>query len=126
MTATAMLPVAPFRLQLILSGKKTAYVSSVKPKQCVESVLLYETKPTAGVVGRAKVRIQAFGSPQQIWEYYGRAIGESHEEYEARWGNKSSIGVFELEDVTHFVNARSIGEFGLDRPPHGMTYIPAQ
>ena len=89
-------------------------------------MLLYETKPTAGVVGAARVKIQAYGSPRQIWEYYGQAIGESHEEYEVRWGDKDSVGVLELMDVSPFFRPHRVTEFGLDRPPHGITYVPGQ
>ena len=125
MTTKVMLPVASYRLPMMLSGKTTTSVSSLKPKQCIDCVLLYETKPTAGVVGTAKVRIQSFGSPRQIWEYYGKALGESREEYESHWGGRSSVGVFELTDVQTFVQPRPVSEFGLSRPPHGMTYIPS-
>ena len=124
MVTTVILPVARYQSRLILSGKKTAYVSAVRPRQQVDSVLLYETKPTMGVIGAASVSIQAFGSPRQIWKYYGKAIAQSQEQFDARWENKDTISVLELYDAIPFTTPHPVTEFGVDRPPHGITYIP--
>ena len=119
-----VIPIKQRFAQAILDGTKTVEVRKCLPRQQFDRMLLYETAPTAMVVGSVDVTGTAWGPSREIWNAFGDEMDLTESEF--GWymagGSRGNAAVLHLENPLRLTTPAPLDVFGLDHMSQGYAY----
>jgi predicted transcriptional regulator len=121
--ATIMLPIHPIYANKILSGEKRYEYRRKIPKQPVELIFIYATKPIQKVVGHVYVISTDEYFLDVMWEITKDKAGISHEVYKRYFHGRNVGYVFFLANYCKYTRPAKIEDFGLIKAPQSFVYI---
>lgn len=119
-----LLSIKPEYTEKIFSGKKKYEFRKQKPKQIIEKVIIYETRPSKNIVGWFTVKRILSDSPEKIWEMCKSLSGIEKEEYFAYCNGRRIIHAFEINKISRFdTPIDPFGIFSNFNPPQNFSYL---
>lgn len=108
--SSLLLSIQPKYSQLILSGHKTVELRRKFSKRWEGSyVNLYESAPTQGIVGEAKIQRIHHLSLKSTWATFQHCVGCTRSEYDLYTKGLDKVYAIELTDVKEYRSAVGIG-----------------
>ncbi len=121
---TIILPIKPNEAFAILNGEKRWIYRRRKPKQKIDKILLYCSKPFSMIIGECDVEEHVReGTIDDLWNQTWREAGEPEFLYFAYFKNKTSAYAFKIESYLAYKPYRSIEQYGLIAAPQTYVYV---
>ncbi len=122
-----LLSIKPQYSQKILSGEKKYEFRKRKPKQRIDEVFIYESRPSKAIVGSFTVKQIHAGSPEKIWEKCKNFGGIQEKKYFEYCNGSRIIYAFEIDEIEKFKKpidpCQLIPDF---KPPQSYAYLKAR
>lgn len=101
--ARVVLSISPYYADSILAGKKTVEIRKRFSRQWIgQRLSIYAAKPSQGIVGEATIGNVQAGTPQEIWDEYGKDTGCDKAEFDRYTENGKEVFAISLADVTGY------------------------
>jgi predicted transcriptional regulator len=119
-----LLSIKPEYTEKIFGGEKKYEFRKQIPKLIVESVFVYECRPSTNIVGYFTVKRILSGSPRKIWEKCKKSSGIEKKEFFSYCNGKRFVYAFEIDRTFPFVPPINPFEICPDfKPPQNFSYL---
>lgn len=121
-----LLSIKPKYAEMILSGEKIWEFRKKIPKQPMDRVFIYATKPIGLVIGSFEAR-DILSLPvyhfTRSWEIIGVGAGISKEEFQ-RYFRRCKVGyAIETKNPIRFETPMTLADFGVKKAPQSWQYL---
>jgi predicted transcriptional regulator len=123
MKKTMLMAIAPQYAELIFNGEKTIEYRRTWPREDVDKVLFYVTRPVKMVVGEADCGVMLRGYIDWLWRQTETRGGLSYEEYMTYFAGRAYAVGIELLNVKRYVTPKELSEFGVSKAPQSFVYL---
>ena len=120
----ALMSIRPRFAQAILEGVKLVELRRVPLKRPITHVVIYETAPTAAIVGVFGVGNVVERTPRAVWDKYNGTSGLTKREFDAYFTGKHLAIVIEVGEATRLSEAVRLSDLSIRRPPQSFMYLP--
>jgi predicted transcriptional regulator len=119
-----LLSVKPEFAEKIFSGEKRYEFRKRKPKEPVDKVFVYESRPCKKIVGWFSIRKIHSGSPDEIWKRCKDSGGIKEEKYRSYCRGRKMIHAFEIDEIFQYDQPMNPFDSYSDfKPPQDFTYL---
>ena len=122
----AMLSIKPQYVSKIVDGtKKYEFRRRIFCRNDVESILIYETRPTSAVVAEARVGEVLCADPKSVWQKCGACGGISKQSFMRYFKGTDIAYAIELRDVNAFDTPTPVSSYSpyVNRAPQSFAYV---
>lgn len=122
----ALLSIRPRFSEAILSGRKNYEYRKRIPLRHITHIVIYETSPTAMVVGEAQVVNILSGPKEYIWQATKDSGFLTRDEFFSYFSTNDNASAIVLCMPIRYEQPIPIQELGLARPPQSFCYLSGE
>jgi predicted transcriptional regulator len=122
MNNNILISIKPAHAVKILEGSKKFEYRKVLPKQPVDKVVIYASRPVARVIAEFTASSLFAGSPSELWRMTGEDSGLTHNEFFEYYGDCQQGFAIGIKDLCIYPCAKKLRDVGL-KAPQSFQYL---